>query len=691
MATQMVRQAMFTTGEVDAINYKRTDFSDYLTAAQSLLNCEVGTTGLAKKRKGTERLLDLTSYAEENSKLYEFTDKSGDVYIAMSANEKFYIFNTQNDLLATSRDSIVVTSRSTEVAVGGSHNYFTTVVTPYFSSDLNNIDYTLDNDSLILTHPDYPPARIYISSYAPLTFSYQVLNIYPLPAWDFNIINYNAFTVAASVSGNIFTFSFTGLASDPGFTTDWVGGQIIGPGNTEFDPLGYAIITGVTPWSSGTHSVTFTANIAIPFSSTLPNMGSQYSVRQAAWGETLGYPSKVLYYQNRLWLANTKTLNSTIFGSRINAPSNFDAGVGRDTDAIIYTIGQSNTGGIQWMNGGKQLEIYTKNYEFACPQDQNSGLTPGTFSIRQQSAYGCSKNIKPITYINDSYYITKTGTAIINYRFNGIGQTYTSTNISVASSHLVKSPKNCALLRGGDTSQDNFIYFLNNDNTVTAFQFATEYKLAALTPIDFNTDAHNPVEIKDIATIDNKIYFLKKYTLSGKYSLEVFNDEERIDGYATFLMASNGVVSGLSDYEGYEVQVVFSGQDFGQYVVTNGTITVHNPLQESGFCLIGLLYRLEIKPMYLFAGSAQADYMKNISEIYVDYYNSLDFSINGTLVNYQVFSDIQAGIPLTEQSGTAIVSPTLGWNRFNTFSITQNAPFDCQITAISYQITASII
>ena len=53
MSEQMIRQTNFNMGEVDPTVWKRTDIPEYLTAAQSLLNIEVGTTGLAKKRKGT--------------------------------------------------------------------------------------------------------------------------------------------------------------------------------------------------------------------------------------------------------------------------------------------------------------------------------------------------------------------------------------------------------------------------------------------------------------------------------------------------------------------------------------------------------------------------------------------------------------------------------------------------------------
>lgn len=63
---------MFTSGEVDAVHYHRTDFSDYLTAAQSLLNVEVGTTGLAKKRKGTQFLL-FTNHQDPHSRTIWFS------------------------------------------------------------------------------------------------------------------------------------------------------------------------------------------------------------------------------------------------------------------------------------------------------------------------------------------------------------------------------------------------------------------------------------------------------------------------------------------------------------------------------------------------------------------------------------------------------------------------------------------
>lgn len=672
MATELIRQTMFTSGEVDPINYHRTDFKDYLTAAQSLLNIEVGTTGLAKKRKAT-KFLTQTKNSDTHSRLYGFQDKNGQFYILVSLDKSFDIYRISPE------DEL---------------DFLQSLTTPYPASDLSQLDYTLDNDSLILVHRDYPPARITIKDYANKQFIYEVLNLYPLPAYDFGDVIYNKGD--AAITGNAHTITLT-LTQAPGFTNDWLGGQIIGGGTSEVSPLGYAIITKV---SYNADTVSLEGKVQIPFQlNDASTSSTQYSVRKPAFSQNMGYPSKVIFFQNRLWFANTKTLNNTIFASKINQPVNFDVGIGQDTDAIIYTLGQSDAGGIVWMNGGKQLEIYTANYEFVAPQEQNTGLTPGTFSIRQQSAYGVSDKLKPVSYLNDSYYVNKTGNAIINFRFQGLGQSYLASNISQASSHLIKNPIKGALLRGTSESQDNFIYFLNPDNTLTAFQFSHEVNLAALTPITFNPAYEKwfepepeHVQLLDIASIDNTVYLLKKYVQSDQVVLEKMLDGAiKIDGLEDKEMAVDGKVDGLERFEGLDIQVVMVVDDMGVYRVKNGVIQVANPQHFTGDVQVGLLYPVEITPMYFYAGPSHADLMKQTTKIYVEYFESLNFYINQKLVNYQIFSDIQQAKGLLPSSGTAMLTPVLGWNRDKTFTITQNAPFDLQITAIAYQVTAAMI
>ncbi len=678
MSTETVRQTRFTTGEVDVITWKRTENPEvYLSAAQSMLNMETGTTALARKRRGTVFVFDTTINSDPNAQLYEFLDNQGNYYILMSVNLAFNIFQIQLD---------------------GTIIQFPQVVTPYLSADLAAIDYTLDNDSIVLTHRNYPVARIYISSYSStITFTYQVLQIFPLPAYDFGDVNYNQSTVTASGSGAVgstFTITFN-VAFGSNNGQEWVGGQIIAAGTSAQSPIGYIIINTASISAGNT---TFTGTVRVAIGTPFSTNGDQYSVRKPAFiggSDTYnrGYPAKVMFYQNRLWLAATPTLPTTLFGSQINQPINFDVGTGFDTDAIIYAIGQTNTGAILWINGGKQFEVYTENFEFVCPQEVNTGITPSTFAIRQQAAYGASTVLKPTTYINDSYYVSKMGNSIVNFHFDGVGLAYVAKNISAVSQHLIKNPVNRALQRGNSVNQDNFIYFLNSDSTLTSFQFVEEQGLAALTPIKFQTDSDgNPtVKILDIVSVNNVIYFLKYYTLTGAYLIERFDDIQKIDSSYTSIMVSDGLVTVPYQFEGYTVDIVFNNQDFGQYLVQNGSVQVFNPNGYFGLVQIGFIYPVQLIPMYIFAGNNATYYFKQLTKIYVDYYNSLNFYVNGNLVPFQNFLDIQQGLPLTLQTDTAIVDPVNGYDRFQTFTITQNSPFDLQILGIGYQIDGHII
>ena len=703
----MVRQTSFTAGQVDLVTWKRTDVEEYLTAAQSLLNCEVGTTGLAKKRKGTVFYENVTNEAGFNSTMYEFIDKNGIYYIILGAGGNFYVFSTPNneENVINFQDLLVVTFTGDQVVYNNNTvTLIQAIPVDYTAADLFDLDYTQDNDTLILTSPNFPPGRIFIDDYTTLHFSFEYLDIFPLPAFDFNQINYNSTTVALSssgsgtgLSGETLTAVFTNMpfgAGIPVFNNAWIGGQIIGGGQTELSPLGYAIIQTVT---QSTTTVTFTALIQVAFQiSGASTVGSQYSIRQPAWVSALdnpfglGYPSKVLFFQNRLWFANTALLPNTVFGSKINQPISFDVGTGLDTDAIVYTIGQTNAGAILWMNGGKQLELYCSNFEFACPQNEDVGLTPSTFSVRQQSAYGSSRVLKPQTYLNDSYFVQKSGNSAINFHFTGVGLAYASTNIAPQSQQLMKNPVNRALLRGTDISQDNFIYFLNDsDNTLTAFQFASEIKLAALTPVVFQED----VQLIDICTVNNFVYILKYYSLSQEFTIERFDDINFIDSSSNYLMDSNGLIF-LPDYlNGYMAQVIFENQDFGQYLVTNSGIDVFNPNNLEGIAQVGLLYNVEIIPMYPFVSSTASPFEKILSRVYIDYYQSLNFMVNGILVKYQSFHDIQLGLPLLPRTDTFIYAPVEGYNRFDSEAIviTQSSPFDLQILSIGYQIDSAVI
>lgn len=686
----MVRQSSFALGQVDKRNWKRMELAEYLTGCQSLQNMIITTTGAATKRLGTNVKLDISSQSNiPFTRAYQLRDIHGNFYMALLEGQTANIYSV---------DSGIVTF------------YQTVSGLPYAATDVPRIDYSANDDVLVLTHQSYPPGRIYAVTYTAglPVWGYQALAIFPIPSQDFGNINYNNFPASLTVLGTTFTLVLTGVAP---FTTAWIGGQIIGLGNSDLQPLGLGLITNVV--NSGT-STTFTGVVQVPFNTSTPGtLGSQYAIRQPAWSAALGYPGKTVFYQNRLWLAATPSLQTTIFGSQINQPLNYDVGTGNDANAIVYDIGSGESGNINWLNAGKQLEIFCENQEFACPQELNIALTPQTFSVRQQSSFGSSELMKPVSYINDSYYLSKNGRSLNNFHFNGIGQTYASTNITVQSQDLMLGIVKANLIQAYSSEQDNVIFFqvFDGPNDFTMFQFAAEYKLAALTPMVFDqrfVDDRSAINVVCTVVVDNELYMIKDLQISGVRVIEGLEIQQNeipfyLDSESTNTLQASGLITGIPYLNGYNAHLFYEGQDFGTSmqmvngelvngVVANGQCYFGNPNGNTGFCNVGILFENNIVPMYIWAGAIESNYKKQITQIFIDYYESLDFRVNGKLVFYQDYTDVQAGTQsMVPHTDTAIVEPMLGWERFQTFTISQRSPFNLTVSAIAYQVDRHII
>lgn len=674
------RQTDFSMGEVDTNIYKLQSSDAYLRCAQSLKNFVVTTTRSVKPRKGTKQRFNVTSVGlNPNSSMFELLDKDGNYYLILASDLKFSIYLKSND---------------------GSLSFIQAVTSPYDGTTIPYLDYTKDGDSLVFTHQDHQQARLYVSNYSPLTFAYELLNIYPLPSYDFNKINYGNYTVEiTSGSTGYLNIKLTNPSGATGFTNAWVGGQILGPGSGSdiIQVSGYGIINTVT--NSG-NSTTFNVIVQEPFkTSDYPINGNKYVVTQPAFGPTVGYPAKVGYHGDRLIFANTRLLPYSYFASRPGQYLNFDIGTGQDDDAIVNTIGIANSGEILWINGGKQLEIYCSNVEIIITEDDSIGFVQSC-SPRRQSSNGSSKKLKVVPYLNDSYFVSKTGKSIENFRLAGsVGMSYTSSSVSKQSQHLVKDPINACVIRGTEATQDNFIYFLNSDSTMISFQFSNEFQdgnaLASMTPFAFQPN----VSLIDITSCGNSVYILKHYTNTDKYFIEELvedcSDQDgntviKIDSCRNATMEDNGTINDLDEYEGTKINVIVERQNYGQFMVQNGTVIVPR-VTNGSTVVVGWLFSRQIIPMYLTAGSGREMYLKKSYKIYVDYVNSLSFTINGRLVKYQNFFDIQRGIPIGPRSGTETVSVVGDYKMFSTFSIEQNSPFDMEIVGIAYQLVSSIV
>lgn len=657
------RQDNFSLGEVDEINYNETSSKLYMRSLKSALNFFINATGKAVKRPGFKNIVSLSDTTvgpklSSNSRFFKFQTDAGEYYLVIATNLAFDFYKISDGTFASS------------------------VVTPYTNAQLKYLQATTGENNTVFTEENHPPARLFESGG---TFSYIPISFVIQPSYDFNKLEYGSFD-ATMAGGSTTTFTLT-LSGVPGsgFTTDWIGGTITGGGTSVTDPIGYGIITGV----SSTTVTVFTGTVRIDFADGTFKADT-YSIQQPVFTAALGYPRTAIFYQNRLWFGNTRSLPNTVFGSRINKFDNFDLAVGRDSDAIIYTIGDTNAGEIKFLNAGKQIEIYTQHQDLVAPQPAGQALTPTTFYIKPQSSFGINDICPPINYENDSYYVAKDGKALYRFEFQGLGEAYRSTNVSIAASHLIKQPIRKALLQSKTDAQETYIFLLNSDHSLTVYQYSAVASINAFMPLILGGN-NSDIEIYDIVDINNELYLLVYLVTSSRYILARFDKDYYHDLYQVKTLPANGVITGLTDYEGYDVSVVYSGQDFGTYTVSSGQITVDNPNQLTGNCTVGITYPIELKTLSLYTGDDSSDVLKKSSYAYADYYESIDFKVNGKQVPFQTFEQIQQGLPIMPQTGRFKLGTSKGYSLTEEVTVSQYSPMPCTITALSYQVKGELI
>lgn len=124
---------------------------------------------------------------------------------------------------------------------------------------------------------------------------------------------------------------------------------------------------------------------------------------QSPWGEFLGFPQALTFYENRLWWGGSTGNPQTMWGSRSSRFQDHTKGV-NDDDALIYTINDNDVSRIQYLAVSELMIAGTANKEYlvgaANPDDPLSPTDPP--KDRPKSSHG-SGRIQPVL-LNDALF-----------------------------------------------------------------------------------------------------------------------------------------------------------------------------------------------------------------------------------------------------------------------------------------------
>lgn len=117
--------------------------------------------------------------------------------------------------------------------------------------------------------------------------------------------------------------------------------------------------------------------------------------QESAWSDRRGWPWAVTLYEQRLFVAGSRSDPGVIWGSRSGLYEDFSDG-DQDDDAISYRLAAGVGDGIRWIVGRRALVCGTSAGEYAITaSSQQEGLTPSNIKAILQTDVGTA-HIRPV-------------------------------------------------------------------------------------------------------------------------------------------------------------------------------------------------------------------------------------------------------------------------------------------------------
>ena len=651
MSRAVTLQTNFTTGEIDPLLTSRIDINQYYNGLDKARNVLIQPQGGVVRRPGLEYIGTIPSAAnpQNGSRLVPFEFSTSQSYMLLFVNNRMYIY----------KDKVLVTNIN---ATG--NDYLTTTIS---SSYINFMDYAQSADTLIVVHEDMQPKQI-TRGVSDSTWTISDISFEYIPQYAFTI---------STTSGS---HNLTPSEVDGNITLNTSGGTFINTDVGQYveanDGIGRArIVTFVS-------ATEVDAIVEIPFfNSDAIAAGSWFIERgyEDTWSASKGWPRTVTFHQGRLYLGGSKSRPNTIFASRVARFFDFNPGETLDDDAIIATLATDSVNAITGLFAGRDLQIFTKGGEFFISQASLDPITPNNIVVSTATRRGAKEGIKPVGAESGTLFIQRAGKALREFLFSDVELSYISNNISLLSSHLLKSPSDMALRKSTSTDDGDLLMIVNGeDGSLATYSILRGQNVIApsLSTVDGT--------FEKVAVDVDTIYFVVKRTVNAStvYYIEAFNDDNTTDSNVLLIGASlpsTTTVTGLNHLEGKTVKVIADDVMQTEKVVASGQIIIDSV--PTAYIEIGLDYTPEVKTLpvelKLSSGNIIAQ-RKRIIEATANMYLTQNLTLNG---NDFLFT---AGEFYT---GLKRRKPMLGYDKKGQMTFSQSEPLFFTLLGIEFKVS----
>lgn len=641
MATLKIPQNSFSSGIIDEDRVRdRYDLKQYENGARELHNVNTHPQGGAYRRPGT---IWMSRYTEKGTK-FKFArfDYSDDIE---------YMLVFYEDKIDVWRDHALV------------HTITATGITAVQATQM---DFVQRANALIIAHGDFMPKQLSRGA-NDVTWTLISAPFAPLPLFGFNLTSVNPAATAtpSAISGNI---KITASAS--AFLASDVGGYITGNG-------GEARITSyVSP-------TVVTARVTLTFVDTTAIPSGQWTLErgyEAAWSNTRKYPRTVAYHNDALILGGTRSLPDVFWKSAIGEYLNFDESRAQSTSALSSNVKADSINDIRAIVSGNDLIILTSEAEFYV----SGNLTPDlNFEIRKQEERGCRAYIKPVFVDGAPIYIDARADVLRELTYSDVDAKYSSTNLSLFSSGLIKDPVGLAHQRPQGTRDNDYVWIINGDGTWVTFNTLRKQSISA-----FSTGSSRSDKLITAADLSGSLYAMFERNIDGntEYYLERFTLDVKMDCCMVYSGAAVSTVTGLEFLEGETVKVITNGHIYGEATVEAGQVVLDKAYTD---ITIGLPFKpriVTLPPSTQLPDGTSIGQIRRIAAVSVGMSETGKITVNGQPVRTRRFGQPVFNVPPPLISGRERVTLRGGYNRDPVIVIEQEEPEGFHITGLVLEV-----
>lgn len=716
----------FQYGEVSDSMLMRTDSPVYAQSAQTIQNFVVTSEGSIRKRYGLKHIYTygLTSSGQAQSHLFKFVFDNNEEYVISVEHGKIRCFqleangdvtlvttltqDTDGNPLPFDEDYIQqYTSAQYGDVMFICHPLFaprmlTRTGLTSFEVSVYTFDGRLDGTAIFQPYTKFQNQGVLlVPSGTTGSITLRTNANYWVPDHVGSIIRYGkaeieitGYVSAMEVTGNIIDELKLRLAvinplrtSEGSATVEvtqiehgYAGGETIVISNAAATGgINSGNINGTFTVSGIIDENTYTYTAGGSASSSVDGGGIVYVTTHAAtvdwdeqsWSAVRGYPSAVVFHQNRLVFAGTIDEPDAIWMSQIGSYFNFDVGDAEDTDAISLTAATGDVNEIRYLVSNRDLQIFTASGELYIPTYQNQAITPTNIQIRKQTPYGTAF-VQPVSIDGATVFTAINGRIIREYLYTDAEQAYTASPVSTLASHLINDPKCMAVAHSGFGLPDSYAILTLGSGDAALFSSNRAERRAAWTSVTTNGSFCSVCAIKDRI-------FANVYDEYGELQLCEFDGDIGLDFYLYKPIISDLVdVSDLYT-DGQEVEVIVTDGTNTSSLLTF-TVNASDQVDLSAFNGYGFTYawvgkrfnaKLVTNPVDANLGTGPATgEVRGIANVVVDLKNARSMKVNNS--------------PLVTETGFTGKKEfrTLGYNRNPQITIEQDDPLSLQINGI---------